>query len=129
MASEGPKILDDMSRLAGGALGALGGLRSEIEEMVRQRVERVATDFDLVTRDDFEAVREMAAEARAENEHLTARVQELETQLAKLIAAGGSGTGGAKGTRRKSGGKSTSAGKDDHDGAEQDEPHGNDHGD
>jgi BMFP domain-containing protein YqiC len=81
MTTQGPRILDDMSRLAGGAMGALGGLRGEIEEMVRQRVERMAHDLDLVTREDFEAVREMAAEARAENEALSARLRALEEQL------------------------------------------------
>lgn len=78
MSNGGPKILDDLSRVAGGALGALGGLRSEIEDLVRQRVERTAQDLNLVTREEFEAVHEMAAEARAENERLTARLAALE---------------------------------------------------
>lgn len=109
MTTQGPRILDDMSRLAGGAMGALGGLRGEIEEMVRQRVERVATDFDLVTREDFEAVREMAAEARAENERLAARVEALEAHLAK----GGNTSGGKSAPRRKSGGGSKSTDADE----------------
>ncbi|MBB4266924.1 accessory factor UbiK family protein [Roseospira visakhapatnamensis] len=78
MSNGGPKILDDLGRVAGGALGALGGLRSEIEELVRQRVERTAHDLNLVTREEFEAVHEMAAEARAENERLAARLAALE---------------------------------------------------
>ncbi|MQX36262.1 accessory factor UbiK family protein [Roseospira navarrensis] len=116
MSSGGPKVLDDLSRLAGGALGAVGGLRSEIEELVRQRVERVANELDLVTREDFEIAREMAAEARAENEVLTARLAVLEEQVADLTkAAAGGGTKastGAKTARRKtgSGGKAASGG-------------------
>jgi BMFP domain-containing protein YqiC len=98
MTAQGPKVFDDLSRLAGGALGALGGLRGEIEEMVRQRVERVATDLDLVTREDFEAVREMAAEARAENERLADRIATLEARLAD---SGGGGTAARKAAPRK----------------------------
>jgi BMFP domain-containing protein YqiC len=108
MSGGGPKVLDDLNRLAGGALGALGGLRSEIEELVRQRVERVANDLDLVTREDFEIAREMAAEARAENVELAARVAALEEEIAKLSKTGGastkSGSSGTKTTRRKSSG-------------------------
>jgi len=111
MSGGGPKVLDDLSRLAGGALGALGGLRSEIEEMVRQRVERVANDLDLVSREDFEISREMAAEARAESEDLRVRVAALEEKVAELSKAragavsksSSSGTG-TKTTRRKAGG-------------------------
>jgi len=80
MPTGGPKILDDLSRVAGGALGALGGLRGEIEDLVRQRVERTAQDLNLVTREEFEAVHEMAAEARAEAERLAARVAALEAE-------------------------------------------------
>jgi len=78
MSTGGPKIFDDLSRVAGGALGALGGLRAEIEDLVRQRVERTAQDLNLVTREEFDAVLDMAAEARAENERLAARLAALE---------------------------------------------------
>ncbi|KAA5607654.1 accessory factor UbiK family protein [Roseospira marina] len=105
MSGGGPKVFDDLSRLAGGALGALGGLRSEIEEMVRQRVERMANELDLVTREDFEIAREMAAEARAENEELVARVTALEEQVAQVSKSGSSAkSGGAKSARRKAAG-------------------------
>lgn len=108
MTTQGPKVFEDISRLAGGALGALGGLRGEIEEMVRQQVERVANNLDLVTREDFEAVREMAAEARAENERLGARVAALEAQLAKGGADAGSG-GRKPAAQRKTTAKATTA--------------------
>lgn len=111
MSAGGPKVFDDLSRLAGGALGAIGGLRSEIEEMVRQRVERMANDLDLVTREDFEIAREMAAEARAESEQLAARVAALEEQIAQLAKPSGSSAksaGAAPKTRRKSGGGASS---------------------
>lgn len=72
------KLLDDFARLATGAAGTLHGLRAEIEAQVRQKVERLAAEFDLVTREEFEAVKEMAAAARAEMDALKARVDALE---------------------------------------------------
>lgn len=72
------RLFDDLARVAGGALGAVSGLREEIELLVRGRVERVLADMELVPRDEFEAVKAMAAEARAENERLAARLEALE---------------------------------------------------
>lgn len=72
------RLFDDLARVAGGALGALTGVRDEIEGIIRYRLERVLAEMDLVTREEFEAVRAMAAEARAENERLAARLAELE---------------------------------------------------
>ncbi|GAA0582432.1 accessory factor UbiK family protein [Caenispirillum bisanense] len=72
------RLFDDLARVAGGALGALTGVRDEIEGIIRYRLERVLAEMDLVTREEFEAVRAMAAEARAENEALAARIAELE---------------------------------------------------
>ncbi len=72
------RLFDDLARVAGGALGALTGVRDEIEGIIRYRLERVLAEMDLVTREEFEAVRAMAAEARAENEVLAARLAELE---------------------------------------------------
>ncbi|MEK9723417.1 MAG: accessory factor UbiK family protein [Rhodospirillaceae bacterium] len=62
------RILDDLARVANGAVSTLVGVKDEIEALVRQRVERLLADADLVTRDEFEAVKAMAAEARAEQE-------------------------------------------------------------
>jgi BMFP domain-containing protein YqiC len=76
------RLFDDLARVAGGALGAFSGLREEIELLVRGRIERVLTDMELVPRDEFEAVKAMAAEARAENERLAARLAEVEGALA-----------------------------------------------
>ena len=64
------RIFDDAAKLAGGAVGTLEGVRREIEALVRQQVERILSRFDLVTRDEFDAVKEMAARARAEQEEL-----------------------------------------------------------
>lgn len=80
------RILDDMARVTGGAIGALAGIRREIEAQVRHQLERLLSGMDLVTRDEFEAVRAMAEKARAEQEDLTAKIAALE---AALQTAGG----------------------------------------
>jgi len=72
------RIFDDAAKLAGGAVGTLEGVRREIEALVRQQVERILSRFDLVTRDEFDAVKEMAARARAEQEELAKRLEMLE---------------------------------------------------
>ena len=72
------KIVDDMARLASGAVGAAQGIKREIDAAVRARFERLLENLDLVGREEFEAVREMAANARTENEALKARVAKLE---------------------------------------------------
>ncbi len=77
------RFLDDLARVANGAMGALSGVRTEIEALVKQRVERLLADMDLVTRDEFEAVKAVAAKARSEQEALEARVVALEAALAK----------------------------------------------
>ena len=76
------RLFDDLARVAGGAFGALAGLRNEIEEMVKQRLERLLADLDHVPREEFEAVKAMAEKARMEQESLSARVAALEAALA-----------------------------------------------
>lgn len=77
------RLFDDLARVAGGALGALSGVREEIELLVRGRLESLLADMDLVSREEFEAVKAMAAEARAENERLAARLAALENGTEK----------------------------------------------
>ena len=81
------RLFDDLARVASGAFNTLSGLREEIETRVRERVERMAADLDLVTREEFDAVRTMAAKARAGQEALEARLAELEAELAAAQAA------------------------------------------
>ena len=76
------RLLDDAARIAGGAVGTLAGAKREIEALVRQQLERVLSSLDLVTRDEFDAVREMAQKARAEQEALQDRLATLEKKLA-----------------------------------------------
>ncbi|MFD2232609.1 accessory factor UbiK family protein [Phaeospirillum tilakii] len=77
-------LIDDFGRVANGALGALSGLRGEIEARVRQHVERLVGSLDMVTREEFEIVSALARRARAEQEALEERVRILETRLAEL---------------------------------------------
>jgi len=76
------RIFDDLAKVAGGALSALGGLKQEIEAMVRDRFERFMAEGNFVRREEFDAVQAMASAARAEQEKLTERVAALERQLA-----------------------------------------------
>mgnify|MGYP001345442025 FL=1 len=78
------RIFDDLARVANGAASTLVGVKDEIDALVRQRIEKMLVDADLVPRDEFDAVKTMAAEARAEQERLAKRVAALETKLKKL---------------------------------------------
>ena len=79
------RLLDDLARMASGAVGALTGVRAEIEARVRDQLERILARMDLVTREEFEAVRAMAAKARAEQERLEAQIAILEARLESLV--------------------------------------------
>jgi BMFP domain-containing protein YqiC len=83
MQSQNP-FFDDLARVASGAMGALSGLRAEMEAMIRQQMERVTSGLDLVPREEFEVVRAMAIKARTEQEAMEARIAALEAQLAAL---------------------------------------------
>ena len=80
------RFFDDLARVATGALGALSGVRSEVEARLREQLENLLAGMDLVSRDEFEAVKAMAAKARSEQEDLTKRVAELEARLAAAAA-------------------------------------------
>ncbi len=75
------RLFDDLSKLANGALGTLSGISKEIEQLVKNRMERFVGDIDMVRRDEFDAVKAMAEKARAENETLSARIAALEAKL------------------------------------------------
>lgn len=80
------RIFDDIGRLFANAAGAAQGLREEIEVLVRSQAERLIAEFDLVTREEFDAARAMAAAARDEAEALAARVAALEAAIAAQAA-------------------------------------------
>lgn len=78
------RFFDDLARVAAGAMGALSGVKGEVESRLREQLERVLAGMDLVSRDEFEAVKAMAAKARTEQEDLAKRVAELESRVAAL---------------------------------------------
>ncbi len=77
------QLFDDFSRLITDAAGLADGARREVETLARSQLERLMAGMDLVSREEFEAVRDMAARARAENEKLEARIAALEAKLAQ----------------------------------------------
>jgi BMFP domain-containing protein YqiC len=75
------RLFDDLSRLITDAAGLAEGARREVETIVRAQFERLLAGMDVVTREEFEAVKDMAAKARSENEALAARIAALEAKL------------------------------------------------
>jgi BMFP domain-containing protein YqiC len=72
------RFFDEIARLMNDATGVAQGVRREVETLFRHQAERMLRDLDVVKRDEFEAVKEMARLAREENEQLKARLDELE---------------------------------------------------
>ncbi len=85
------RLVDDLAKVASSAIGVVAGVKDEVEARLRQQFERVLDGMELVSRDEFEAVKAMAAEARAENERLAKRLAALEAG-----AGGGAAKPGAK---------------------------------
>jgi hypothetical protein len=81
------RLLDDLARVATGALGAFSGMRGEVETRLKEQFERVLGRMNLVTREEFDAVKAMAAKARAAQEGLEKRVAALEARLGGKPAA------------------------------------------
>lgn len=75
------RILDDFAKLMTDAAGAAQGVRREMETAFRAQGERLLNSMDIVKREEFEAVREMALKAREENDALLARIAALEARL------------------------------------------------
>lgn len=86
MQSRNP-ILDDLAKVASGALSVATGVKDEVEARLRQQFERVIDGMDLVTREELDVVKAMAAEARAENERLAKRLAAVEAALASTKPA------------------------------------------
>lgn len=82
------RFFDEVARLMNDAAGAAQGVRREFETLFRTQAERVLRELDVVRREDFEAVKDMARIAREENEALKGRVAALEAALGKAGSAG-----------------------------------------
>ncbi len=74
-------IFDNVARLMTDAAGIANGARREVETLVKTQMERLMSTMDIVSREEFEAVRDMAILARDENEKLLARISALESKL------------------------------------------------
>ena len=74
------RIFDDMSQLMTNAMGVAQGAKDEAETALKSMMDRWLADRDFVSRDEFDAVREMAAKAREENATLLARIEALEAK-------------------------------------------------
>ena len=72
------RIFDDVAKLVSDAAGMAQGVRREAETIIKTQLERLLASMDVVTREEFEAVRDLAAAARDENESLKARIAALE---------------------------------------------------
>jgi len=80
------RLFDELARLMTDAAGAAQGVRKEVETMMRAQAEKILRDFDMVPREEFEAVREMAQKAREQNEALEKRLAKIEAAGAKTPA-------------------------------------------
>jgi BMFP domain-containing protein YqiC len=82
------RMLDEFARMMTDAAGAAQGVRREVETAFRAQGERLINGMDLVQREEFEAVRDMAAKARLENEALKKRVADLEARMPAAPVSG-----------------------------------------
>ncbi|MDF2118304.1 accessory factor UbiK family protein [Roseiarcaceae bacterium H3SJ34-1] len=79
--TRGP-IFDDFARLMTDAAGMAQGVKREVDTVVKTQMERLLSSMDVVTREEFEAVRDMAVLAREENDKLARKIADLEAKLA-----------------------------------------------
>ena len=77
-------IKDDMVKILGGASSALGVLKDEVEERIKDKVEKVILKLDLINKKDFLIVKKMAEEARIQNEKLSKKINSLEKKIVLL---------------------------------------------
>jgi BMFP domain-containing protein YqiC len=84
------RFFDEIARLMNDAAGVAGGVRKEVETIFQTQAERILRNLDVVTREEFEAAKEMAAKAREENERLATKLAELEKKLATALKRQGS---------------------------------------
>ena len=91
------KLFDDFVKMVNGVAGTMAGVGREAESSMREKMREWMAGADFVSRDEFEAVKAMAAAARDENEALKSRIAALEAKTAGPAAAGAKRPGRAKG--------------------------------
>ena len=77
------RLLDDIAKVANSAAGTFAGVKGEIENLIRHRVESLMADMNMVNRDEFNAVKAMVAKSRSEQESLERKVKLLQAQIKK----------------------------------------------
>jgi BMFP domain-containing protein YqiC len=82
--STSSKFFDELAKMMTGAAGAAQGMRKEVDGLVQSQVERILNNLNVVKREEFDVVRDMAEKARLENERLAQRVAELESKVATM---------------------------------------------
>jgi BMFP domain-containing protein YqiC len=82
MQSQSSALFDDLARLMTGAMGAAQGVREEAKSFMQAQADRMAAEFDFIRRDEFEAMKQVALEAKAEAAELRARLEALEARIA-----------------------------------------------
>ena len=75
------RFFDEMAKLVNDATGAAQSFKREVDTLIKHQAEKFLNDMDLVKREEFEAVKEMARIAREENDTLKARLEALEARL------------------------------------------------
>jgi BMFP domain-containing protein YqiC len=93
MTTTSSKFFDEIAKLMTNATGAAQGVRKEIDSLVQSQVERVLGNMQLVRREEFDVVRDLAQKAREENDRLSARIAELEAKLAPAPSSSDQRTG------------------------------------
>ncbi len=78
MFKQDPRILDDLAKVAGGAINVLSGVRQQIESEVKARVEEIAARMELVPREDVDRLEAMIAKLQSDNEEMKSRLDKLE---------------------------------------------------
>jgi BMFP domain-containing protein YqiC len=81
MPATSSRFFDELAKLMTNAAGAASGVRKEVDTLVQTQVERVLNNINVVKREEFDVVREMAEKARMENDKLAVRIAELEAKL------------------------------------------------
>ena len=81
------RLLDDIARLMTSAAGAAQGVRTEMETLIRAQAERMVADLDLVPREEFDVMKDVAVAARTEADELKAKLEAMEARVAALEAA------------------------------------------
>jgi hypothetical protein len=88
------RLFDEIARLMNDAAGVAQGVRREFETLFRTQAERILRDLDVVKREEFEAVKDMARLAREENEILKTRISNLEARLSETSSGASAAAGG-----------------------------------